>query len=291
MLLGAVLLYGMNFPVTKYVLEHGLAPLAYAAIRFMSGAVLLSLFTYTREGTVALERRDLPRAVGVAVLGVGLSQITYVYSLEYMAASTAALISGLLPIFTLLIALAVGLDRFSTRLVVSACVSFAGAALVALGSSGPVAADVKGIVFALASTFTWACFTVAAAPLMRAYSPYRLSAFIHVVGSVPLVAVAIAQLLRQDFSVGVFVWLALAYAVVGSLIVGNTLWLAGLKRAGPSRASLFSNLNPFVGALLAILVLSEWITPLQVLGGGAIAVGILLSRRGPTTSPTESRSL
>jgi drug/metabolite transporter (DMT)-like permease len=47
---------------------------------------------------------------------------------------------------------------------------------------------------------------------------------------------------------------------------------------GPARASVFANLQPFLAAVFSLLILSEPLTRLQVVGGIAIACGILISR-------------
>ncbi len=66
----------------------------------------------------------------------------------------------------------------------------------------------------------------------------------------------------------------------------NLLWFTAINRVGPSRASLFANLQPFLAAIIALLLLSEQITTVQVVGGLAIGGGIALaSRRGPAPEP------
>ena len=54
MLLGTVLLWSLNITVTKYVLEHGFQPLAYATIRYFAATALFWCFTYTREHSFAI---------------------------------------------------------------------------------------------------------------------------------------------------------------------------------------------------------------------------------------------
>ena len=49
MLLGTVLLWALNVTVTKYVLDHGWQPLAYATIRYFAATALFWGFTYSRE--------------------------------------------------------------------------------------------------------------------------------------------------------------------------------------------------------------------------------------------------
>jgi drug/metabolite transporter (DMT)-like permease len=66
------------------------------------------------------------------------------------------------------------------------------------------------------------------------------------------------------------------------------LWFRAIDRVGPSRATLVANLQPFIAALFAVLLLSEKITPLQIAGGALIAGGIALARRPRSTAPVEA---
>jgi hypothetical protein len=66
--------------------------------------------------------------------------------------------------------------------------------------------------------------------------------------------------------------------VLGPLSLTNLLWFNSIERVGPSRASLYANLQPFLGAIFALLILSESITTLQVGGGVLIAAAASCSR-------------
>ena len=74
-------------------------------------------------------------------------------------------------------------------------------------------------------------------------------------------------------------WLAFVFAVLAPLFLTNLLWFNSIDRVGPSRASLYTNLQPFLGAVFALVLLHEPLTRYQVAGGLLIAVGIVLSRR------------
>src|SRR5438128_11485501 len=98
MLLGTVLLWALNITVTKYVLQHGVRPLAYATIRYFAATVLFWCFTYAREGSFRVARRDL-RYVALAASLIFINQLGFVYSIHETTASTVALILGTTPIF------------------------------------------------------------------------------------------------------------------------------------------------------------------------------------------------
>jgi drug/metabolite transporter (DMT)-like permease len=119
---------------------------------------------------------------------------------------------------------------------------------------------------------------VAIAPLMRRYSPFRISAVVLAIGWIPLALVSIPQVTAQQFSFGGKVWLTFVYAVIGPLFLTNILWFTAVDRVGAARATLFNNVQPFFGVLFALLLLSESLSALEIAGGVLIFVGIALER-------------
>ena len=116
---------------------------------------------------------------------------------------------------------------------------------------------------------------------MKRYSPFRISALVLAIGWVPLALVSVPQITSQ--SVSGFGWtmaFAFAFAVVGPLFLTNILWFTAIGRVGPSRASLFANLEPFFAVLFAVLLLSEHLNRWEIAGGVAIGIGILIERQG-----------
>jgi drug/metabolite transporter (DMT)-like permease len=286
MLLVTVCLWALNFTTSKYILDHGFRPLTYSGIRYALAALIFLVIVLPRERSLRIERRDLPLVAGAIVL-LFLNQIGFVFALDLSTATTVALLFGTLPIFTALIARVVGMERLSRRFWLAAALSFGGVALVTVGSGQSVSGNVWGDLLAILGAATWGAYSVALAPLMRRYSPFRLSAIFLVVVSVALLAASAPQLGDQSFDLSGLVWLSFAYAVLGPLVLTNLLWFTAIDRVGPSRASLFANLQPFLAAVIALLLLRESLTGLQLAGGLLIAAGIVFSRgRQPPPEPT-----
>ena len=288
LLLATVLLWALNFTVSKYILTHGFHPLAYAGLRYGAAGVLFALVTLPWERTLRIGRSDVPLVLGCVAL-LMLNQVTFVYALRFTTAATVALLFGTLPIFTALLSSALGVERLSRGFWLASALSFAGVALVSLGEPGGLSADLKGDALAIVGALTWAGYSVAIASLMRRYSPFRLSGPILIGVSLGLLLLGSGQVGDQSLGLGSMVWLAFLFAVVGPLFFTNLTWFTALDRVGPSRATLFTNLQPFLAAVIALVVLSEPISGVQVAGGLAIAAGILLARRpGAAPAPADS---
>jgi drug/metabolite transporter (DMT)-like permease len=281
MLLVTVSIWAFNFTVTRYAVTHGFQPLAYSALRFGAAAIVVSGITYSLERSLRFERRHAVLLGGAAIIGIYLNSIGFMYAIDLTNASTTALIFGTLPILTGIFAYALGVERLHRRFWIAAAISFLGVALVAAGSASGFSGNLAGDLLAFLAAATWGFYSVAIVPLLRRYSVWRISAGALAFGSIPLLITAIPQLLDQRWDLEALVWAAFAFAVLGPLVLTNFLWFTAIERVGPSRATLVTNLQPFLAALFAVALLSEELTWLQVAGGIAIGVALLLARRRP----------
>jgi drug/metabolite transporter (DMT)-like permease len=287
MLLLTVTIWALNFTVSKYILDAGLRPLPYSSLRYTAAALVFIAVTYPRERSFRIARGDLP-IVGLAIGLLLTNQLSFVYALDLTTATTAALLFGTLPIFTALISRLVGIEMLSRRFWIAASMSFAGVVLVTAGSGKSVSANLGGDLLAVLGAATWGAYSVAIAPLMRRYSPFRLSAVFLAAVSIALLLLASPKLGDQSFDIGWTAWVGFAFAVLGPLVLTNVLWFTAIDEVGPARASLFANLQPFLAAIVALFLLDEQLTKVQVAGGFAIAAGILLAReRRPPLGPGE----
>jgi drug/metabolite transporter (DMT)-like permease len=278
-LAATVLIWAFNVTVTRYVLTHGFQPLAYGALRYAAAAVLAVSVALFLERSLSVGGRRSLLLIALAAGFLLINQVSFVYALKLSSATTVALIMGTTPIFTAIVASLVGLERLTPQFWIATAVGFAGVALVALGSGGGISSDLGGVLLAIALSASWGCYSVLIAPLMRRYSPYRISAVVLCVMCVPFVALSSPQIASQDYSsISPLIWACLAFAIVGPLFLTNLLWFTAVHRVGPARATLFANVQPFVAAVFAFLILSEHLHWLEVVGGFTILVGIVLER-------------
>ena len=286
MLLSAIGLWALNLTVSRYILTHGFQPLAFSTVRYGLAALVFIGIAVFAERSLQIARRDLAAVVAAAV-ALWVNQIGFVYALKTTSASVIALILAATPIFAALIGLAFGTEVLPRRFWIGAALSFAGVALVALGAGGELGGDVVGILFGILAAATWAVYSILITPLMRRYSPSRISAVVLSLSWVGIALSGLSQTRSQDWQLGWEVWALLLFATLGPLVITNVLWFRSLDRIGPSRATLATNLQPFVAALFAVVLLGERIDAVQILGGLLIGLGILAARRRSPVSPGE----
>jgi drug/metabolite transporter (DMT)-like permease len=284
MLLVTMCLWALNFSATKYVLSHGVAPLAFSTPRYATAAAVFAVLTLALEGSLRIGRRDLA-VVAIAGAILFVNQIGYTYSLSFSTATTVALLFGTFPIFAGIFAAVRGIEPVTGRFLVTAAISFGGVVLIAAGSGGALSASLKGDALAILAVATWAAYSIAVTPLMPRLSPYRISVYVLGGAALLLALGGSRQLANESYPDSWRIWAAFAFAVFGPLVLTNVLWFTAISRVGPARAALFSNLQFFLAALFGLVLLSESLTAVQVAGGAAIAAAIALSRTRPVATP------
>jgi drug/metabolite transporter (DMT)-like permease len=280
MLLGTVILWALNSTVTRYVVTHGFEPLAYATIRYGAATLLFWIYTYLREGSFRIARRDV-RYVVIAAGMIFVNQLFFVYAVDKTSAATVTLFLGVTPIFIGIVANFIGLERMGRGFWVATVVSVLGVAFVASGSGG-FSGHLFGDLLAVGTAATWGMYSVAITPLMRRYSPFRISSLVLLSGWVPLAIVGFRQTTSQTFHFSTLMWVCLAFAVIGPLFLTNLLWFTAISKVGPSRASLFSNFQPVFGVFFALVLLGETLTRWELFGGALILGAVLVERSRQT---------
>ena len=92
----------------------------------------------------------------LAIVLLFLNQLGFVFAIDLSTATTVALLFGTLPIFTALIARAVGIEQLASRFWIAAALSFTGVVLVTAGSGQSISGNVWGDLLAVAAAATWA---------------------------------------------------------------------------------------------------------------------------------------
>ena len=80
MLLTTVCLWALNFTASKYLITHGISPLAYASPRYVIAAAMFVLLTLVLERSLRMGRRDLAVLAGTAVV-LFFNQLGFIYAL------------------------------------------------------------------------------------------------------------------------------------------------------------------------------------------------------------------
>ena len=279
--------WGLNFAVIKVPLEV-MEPFTVNLFRFAVALLTLAALhawdaRQRREGFWHALRTEPLATVGLGVLAHVVYQTCFILGIDRLTAGMGALLMATAPLWTALIAHASGVDRLRGAAWGGVALGLAGAALVIAGrpAGAEMGGTAAGIGLLLAGAFAWAVFTVLAKPVIaRGVSPIGLT-FFGLLAAFPVLAamgaggIATAEWARVDAGV----WGALVFSGGLSIGAAYAIWNVAVRRIGPSRTALYSNLVPFAGVASGAALLGESVVPLQVLGGALVIAGLVVVRR------------
>lgn len=272
-------IWAVNYTVAKYG-TRTVHPLAYNAVRIAMAVVALLVIAWLRSHDRP-SRRDIAALASIGVIGNGLYQLCFIEGLARSRAGTVALMLAASPAFVAVVGRIFRVERVGARGWGGIALQLAGIACVVFGSVARSTTDdtVLGSALIVAGSLCWAFFAILIKPYTERLSGINVGAYSLAGGALFVTAIGIPSMLTTDWT-GVTrdVWAAMVYSGIGALVVGNLIWYHGVSRIGPTRVSMFSNLQPLVALVVAWLALGEVPTVWQGLGAGSIMTGLIITR-------------
>ncbi len=278
----AVFVWGANFPVMKLVMTV-VDPFA---LMFVRGALASAVLTGVlwRSGRWRLPAgREMRPLLVVSLVGYSLNQVLYANGLHLTTASHSGIIFALTPLFVFVASHALGLGRMDRLDALGLGLGIAGAVLVlgvpALAGDARGGASLLGDLLTVGAAITWGIWTILAAPILGRHGTLLGTTWITLLGTLGLLPVSLPGLVSQGWRLAWPVVLGLLYSAAVAGALGSVLWYAAVRRIGPARTAVYSNMESFFAVIAAALMLGERVEWTAVLGGGAVVAGVLLTRR------------
>jgi drug/metabolite transporter (DMT)-like permease len=275
-------LWGLNAVVTKNAIgdsPESFRAFVFNGLRIPAGAVMLFLTVKLSGRSVKVRREHIPILMSVSFFGMFLFMTAFVAGLYLTSASNVGVINATIPLLILLVSMFSGIERPTGRTVAGIAIGFAGM-LGLTYQKGSLAVN-PGDVIIFLSCACWAYYTVYAKKILDSYTPVLAVAWIYLLTSVFQLPLFIWQLPDQEWTtVSAANWMNLVISIAGSLFVANTLYYYAIKRIGPSRTGVYTNLTPVFTIALAVIMRGESITFFQIAGLAVIIVGIVIARSG-----------
>ena len=278
-LLLAVLFLGTN-PVAVKVAVTELPPLPFVATRFtVAGLLLLALVALLEPAEGRPGRRDLLCLAGVGLVGVGANNVAFTLGVSMTTASETALIYAAVPIWGILLGLALGLERPTPWGILGVCLAFLGVAIVVYGGITG-SANLLGNLLVVVATVCWGSYAVLSLPLLQRYSPLVVASYTMLFGGLGALPLALPDFFDVGWAAASGrAWEALAYSTLLVAAFGFWAWQRGVSQVGANRVLVYQYLITLVGVAAGVFLLGESLTANKVLGGAVILLGVYLARR------------
>lgn len=270
------ILWGTVGPVVKLFPEG--TEFQYSLIRNLSGTTALWLFVLLSKNKKRYTKQDI---VPILVAGTGAALFfpLFILAFQLTGVGVASVVSiGVAPIFVGLIAWIALKQPPGKQWAMGTLIAVTG--VVALNwPSGDNTVNVLGIGFALAAAFGYSMQATGMGMISKRHTPFQCVAPMFTIGTLFQAPLSYGKdfsflqdpVLLMGALYGGIVTVALAYAV----------FIYGIARIGAATAVTVGLMEPLTASILGVLLLSEKISPVGILGSALILIGLVVVSRPP----------
>ncbi len=276
--LTAAAIWGGMYVVTDVVLEV-IPPFTLLVLRLILGATGLAFVLWRKPIRELPAWPDLPRLLGVGLIGFGLSVGAQFIGTEKSTAVNGALVTSSSPAFIVLFAALLLHEKLTLKRIGAIALATVGVIVIVNPTQASFSSETFWGDVALAiAALTWGLYSVLVRQVSARFDTLVVTLFAFLGGlllAIPASGLELARSMLGRIDGGIIA--GVLYVGVISTAVAMWLWNRSLALVDASVAALFVFAQPLVGALLGIILLDQQMTPSLWIGGLLIVLGVLFS--------------
>ncbi|MEM9923372.1 MAG: DMT family transporter [Cyanobacteria bacterium P01_D01_bin.50] len=272
-----VLCFSGTLPATRIAvtnLDPTFVGLGRALVAAVFAAVLLR---FTRQPIPHPRHwKSLGIVIGGVIIGFPLLST---WAMQQLPASHGAIVTGILPLLTAILATLNGQEKPSLGFWVASFVGSMTIVTFALieGNGSIKFADMVLIVAVITVAFGYA----EGGKLAKILGAWQVICWA-LVYSVPILIIPVALVvLKNGIAASPYAWLGFGYVSIISIFLAFFAWYRGLAMGGIARVSQIQLLQPFLSILFSAFFLSEKITLLMMFTALIVVMSVAIGRRQP----------
>lgn len=251
-------------------------------VRSLISAAVMGLILLLRGGTLRSLREDRRLVLFLSFIAIPVNQFLFLFGMRYTTASNAALLYATTPILVLIFSRLFLGERLTGRKVVGVILGFAGVITVIFerGISASMEYLLGNVLIGLA-VMAWGLYTVFGKKLIVRYGAIEASSLTLIVGTLMFIPIGLVPALRFPYeTLTVSSWMEILYLALITSVFSYFLWYFALGRAEAGKVALFTNLQPVLTTVLAVVLLGQEVTVAFVAGGIVALAGVVIAQYG-----------
>ena len=274
--IGANIIFGINYVVAKGIMPDYLLPRSIIFLRVLGATLIFWLVSllFPRE---SVDRKDLLRLAVCALFGVAINQVLFFEGLNLTTPINAAIIMVTIPIMVLVFAYFILGDKITRNKSIGILFGFAGAVyLILQGGNISIKADTTlGNLLTFLNASSYALFLVLVKPLMKKYSALTIMKWVFTFGFIYIIPFSLHLVIDSDFNaIPTNIWLSIIYVVIFTTVLAYFLNNFSLKTITPTMNSAYIYLQPLLATVVALLASKDTLTYVEILASIFIFTGV-----------------
>lgn len=268
--------------IAKNVLLSVPSPLLLVLRASIASLGYIVYLMFKKEKLFRIERKDILGLVILAILNIPINQFLFFISLKYTSPPNVALAYALTPAFILIIAYFFLKEKLSRLKTLGIAIALGGTLLILFEKGVNISSDnFLGNLLALSASLAWAVYTIVGKKYVIKYGAIYTTAVAMLFGLIAFLPIFF--IVRPDYSIfqiDVSLWGQIFYLGLITSGVAYVLWYFALKKMEASKLAVFSNLQPILTTVMAIIFLDYTLTGYFIIGGILTIIGVIVTQRG-----------
>tara|TARA_B100000795_G_scaffold261872_1_gene239113 strand:+ start:4335 stop:5219 length:885 start_codon:yes stop_codon:yes gene_type:complete len=281
-LLGANIIYGLNYSVAKDVMPEYIQPFGFILLRVL-GASLLFWFFHSILSNEKIDKKDWPRIALCGLFGVAMNQLLFFAGLNITTPINAAIIMTSNPILVIIAASIILHDVITRQKIIGLALGIIGALLIILFNADFSfdATTWQGDVMILMNAASYGVYLVIVKPLMTKYQPLTIIKWVFTFGLIYVLPFGVYDFMAIEWSTfTTTIWLETAFVVICTTFLAYLLNLFALKKLQPATVSTYIYTQPILASLFAIAMGKDELSLVKIVGAILIFTGVyIVSKR------------
>ena len=275
-LLGANLIFGVNYVIAKGIMPDYMEPRAIILLRVV-GATIIFWIIGSFAPKEKVEKKDLFKLGYLSLFGVAINQIMFFEGLNLTTPINASIIMVSVPILVLVFSHFFIGDKLTRNKIIGIFLGFCGAAFLILqgGDLTFSSNTFLGNILVLTNASSYALFLVLVKPLMKKYSPITIMKWVFLFGMVVVAPFSINLVISTDYSViPTNIWLSIGFVILFTTVFAYLLNNYSLKTISPTINSAYIYMQPIIASVVALLYGKDKLSIEEVIAASLIFVGV-----------------
>ncbi|MCR8659750.1 DMT family transporter [Paenibacillus endoradicis] len=271
-----VVIWGSNFVFGKMLVQD-FSPSLLTSLRLLFIVMFLVGVTSYKKHFKRVSKFDLLFILFLGVIGVFINQWSFFKGLQTADPTTSAIILAMTPILTGLLAALFLKEKLTIRMLMGSVLAIIGIYFVVVkGNSSSLHID-KGLIWIVLTMITFAIMIIITRVLSQRIDPLTITLYSNLVGFIVSIPFAISLEAPLRMSTNITDWAMLIGTAVVVHGIATLIWNNNIRHVDASKASVLSNLEPFVAMIMGLILLYKPITGVEILGSLFILAGVMLS--------------
>ncbi len=277
-IVGANLIYGVNYVIAKGIMPDYVKPFGLVLMRLIGATLLFWMFSMFMPKE-RVKRKDIWYMVLCAFFGVVLNQLLFLAGLNYTTPIDSSIIMTANPILVLVVAAIILKERITSRKILGIIFGASGALWLILysGKADFTSENFIGNIMIFLNALSYGIYLVLIKPMMMKYKPVTVMKWVFLSGLFFVTPVSYGQVTEVVWtSIPMSIILSIAFVIIATTFLAYLLNIYALQHVRPTTVSIYIYSQPVIASVVAIILGQDSISAVKIMATLLVFTGVYL---------------